>query len=66
MNESYEWVLKIIQSSTTEWHFKTCGTIVKLFCEQYQYNSYAKEQNQLWEALRTRAHEYGFQVPYNQ
>jgi hypothetical protein len=63
MNESYEWVLKIIQSSTTEWHFKTCATIVQLFSDQY-YDLGGSWTSKLWDALRLRAHEYGIEIPY--
>ena len=64
MNESYEWVLKIIQSSTTEWHFKTCAIIVQLFSDQY-YNEGGPGTSQLWNELRIRAHQYGIEIPYN-
>lgn len=65
MKESYEWVLKCIESSTTDWHFKTCAKIINLFSDQY-YNLGGQLTSDLWDEIRTRAHEFGYMVPYNE
>jgi hypothetical protein len=63
MQESFEWVLRCISGSTTEWHFKTCIILVQLFTDQY-YNQGGPWTSKLWDALRLRAHEDGIEIPY--
>lgn len=64
MEQSYEWVLKIIESCTTEWHFKTCTTVVKLFSDQY-YDLGGPWTFKLWANLRLKAKQHGIEIPYN-
>jgi hypothetical protein len=35
MNESFNWVLKAIETSTSSFHVKCCDTLISLFCKKY-------------------------------
>lgn len=35
MKESYEWVLRAIETSTNDWHLRCCRTLIDLFEQQF-------------------------------
>lgn len=63
VTSSYDWVMKNIEGSTTQWHFKVCAKIIGFFEDQYR--AYPTLPPKLWAALRERAHAHGCEVPYN-
>lgn len=64
MEQSYEWVLKCIESCITKWHFETCAKVVGLFADQYGQQG-DEFTGKLWYSLRSFAHAHGIEIPYN-
>jgi hypothetical protein len=63
LDSSFGWVLKCVEGSTTDWHFKTCVTLVQLFSDRYSPFD-GPYTVKLWDELRTRARQYGVEIPF--